>query len=196
MAQGEIEKSKLVLIGGSAGSLEALLDIISTLNSNIRVPIILVLHRKSSNDSLLSDLLSTKTEIVVKEIEDKEKIKENHIYITPGDYHILFEADGTMALDDSEKVNYSRPSIDVAFESAADVYGPSLTCMLLSGANSDGTNGLRYVKEKGGTAIAQAPQAAEVAFMPQSAIDNKVVDYVLDNEGIVNYLNTLRAGNT
>lgn len=193
MAQGEIGKSKLVLIGGSAGSLEALLDIVSSLNNEAQVPIVLVLHRKSSSDSLLSDLLSTKTKVTVKEIEDKEKIQASHIYVTPGDYHILFEADGTMALDDSEKVNYSRPSIDVAFESAADIYGPALTCMLLSGANSDGTNGLRYVKEKKGTAIAQAPQAAEVAFMPQSAIDNKVVDYVLDNEGIVDYLNNLKA---
>ncbi|MBS1585601.1 MAG: chemotaxis protein CheB [Bacteroidetes bacterium] len=193
MAQGEIGISKLVLIGGSAGSLEALLDIVSNLDSAMQIPIILVLHRKSSSDSLLSDLLSTKTKIAVKEIEDKEKVQAAHIYVAPGDYHILFEADGTVALDDSEKVNYSRPSIDVAFESAAEIYGASLCCMLLSGANSDGTNGLRYVKERKGVAIAQAPQAAEVAFMPQNAIDNRVVDYVLDNKEIANYLNRLNA---
>jgi len=189
MAEGKIDE-QVILIGGSAGSLEALLEILPLLDSGLQTPIIVVMHRKASNDPVLVELLSVKTQLKVKEVEDKEPINKGYLYIAPGDYHILFEKDHTMSLDDSEKVNFSRPSIDVAFQSAADIYGPGLTCILLSGANADGTAGFKYAKEKGSITIAQQPETAEVAFMPQSAINNDTASRVYNMQEIAMYINS------
>ena len=180
---------KLIVIGGSAGSLDALFLLIPGLRADFPQAIVLVLHRKSSNDGLLTELLSTKTSLIIKEIEDKDPLERGHIYIAPGDYHILFEKNETLALDDSEKVAFSRPSIDVAFQSAADAWGESLVCILLSGANADGSDGLEYVKNRGGTTIVQLPQSAEVPFMPQHAIGRGLADYVLDLKEMLDFLN-------
>jgi two-component system chemotaxis response regulator CheB len=187
----EEAKVKIVIIGGSAGSLEALLEILPLLKANFPVPVVLVLHRKNGNDTLLTDLLESRTSFTVREIDEKETAKEGILYIAPPDYHLLFENDQTFSLDDSEKVNYCRPSIDVVFQSAADVYGPGLSCILLSGANADGTEGFRYVQEKGGTTIAQSPESAEVSFMPQKAITDNTADFVMNNLEIAEYLNGL-----
>lgn len=182
---------KVILIGGSAGSLDVLLKILPAIHPAFKQSIVIVLHRKFSNDSVLTDLLSVKTKLKVREVEEKDMIQPGYVYIAPGDYHLLFEKDLSFSLDDSEKVNYSRPSIDVAFQSAADVLGSNLVCILLSGANADGTEGCKYAKEKGGTTVAQLPRSAEVAYMPSQAIASNVVDYVLDIEGIVSFINQL-----
>ena len=113
-------------------------------------------------------------------MDDKDPILPGHIYLAPADYHLLIETDHQFSLDDSEKVNYSRPSLDVTFESAADVYGPSLVGVLLSGANADGTQGLTAIKKAGGVIIAQKPESAKVAFMPQQAILHTDIDFVFD----------------
>ncbi|MES2701199.1 MAG: chemotaxis protein CheB [Bacteroidota bacterium] len=192
MAKGKLNSSgRLVVIGGSAGSLEALFVILPAIKKDLACSIVIVLHRKSSNDSALAGLLRTKTQLKVKEAEEKDGIADGCVYLAPGDYHLLFEEDHTFSLDDSEKVNYSRPSIDVSFESAADVYGADLTCILLSGANADGTAGLKCVRRKGGLAIAQSPESAEVPYMPQQAIINNAVDYVYGLEEIIHFLNTM-----
>lgn len=188
-AKGSI--GKVILIGGSAGSLDALLKILPSIHPEFIHSIVIVLHRKFSNDNILTGLLSLKTVLKVREVEEKDPIQRGYIYIAPGDYHLLFEKDFSFSLDDSEKVNYSRPSIDVAFQSAADVLGSSLVCILLSGANADGTEGCKYAKEKGGTTVAQLPRSAEVAYMPSQAIASNVVDYVLDIEGIISFINQL-----
>ena len=180
---------KLIIIGGSAGSLEVLFRIIPGLRSDLPHPIVIVLHRKASTDTQLIDLLSSKTSLQVKEIEDKDSLDEGSIFIAPGDYHLLFEKDGTLALDDSEKVAFSRPSIDVAFQSAAEAYGERLISILLSGANADGSAGMETVKATGGVTIVQSPDSAEVAYMPQQAIDRQVADLVLDVQGILDFLN-------
>ena len=125
------------------------------------------------------------------EVDDKEPIRAGTVYLAPADYHVLLEQDGTFSLDDSEKVHYSRPSIDVSFESAADVYGPSVAAILLSGANMDGTNGLAAIKQAGGITVVQQPETAQVAFMPQQAIDNVPIDYVLDVPQLVDLVNRL-----
>lgn len=150
MAQGTLTE-KLVVIGGSAGSLDALLKILPCVKSSFKPAIVLVLHRKAASDNILADLLSFKTPLPVKEIDDKDSILPGNVYIVPADYHVLFEADRTFALDDSEKINYSRPSIDVVFQSAAAVYGKHLVGILLSGANADGTEGMLSVMHHGGT---------------------------------------------
>lgn len=180
-----------MVIGGSAGSLDVVLQILGGLQQKALPPIVIVMHRKSAADSLLTDLLSHKTHMVVKEVEEKEVIQENIIYLAPADYHLLIEKDRSFSLDYSEKVNYSRPSIDVVFQSAADVYGRGLICILLSGANADGSEGFVYVQARGGTTIAQDPSTASVPYMPESAIGKDAVTQVLNIRGITDYINSL-----
>lgn len=184
-------KDQLIIIGGSAGSLEVLLYVLPELNIQLSIPIVIVLHRKATNDTMLPQLLASKTKIPVQEVEEKSAIRNNCIYIAPADYHLLIEKDKTFSLDFSEKVNYSRPSIDVSFQSAAEVYGPGLTAVLLSGANTDGTEGLREVKKNGGKAIVQDPESAEVDFMPKAALEAKVTDLTLGIPEIAIFLNQM-----
>ncbi|RIV19447.1 chemotaxis protein CheB [Fibrisoma montanum] len=183
-----VSNSAMVLIGGSTGSIDVLLNLLPALRPPLTFALVIVLHRKSATDTSLADLFALKTSLPLQEVEDKDAILPGHIYLAPADYHLLIEHDGTFSLDDSEKVNYSRPSIDVTFESAADVYGSALTGILLSGANADGSAGLQAIKRAGGLTIVQHPDTAQVAYMPQQAILNTKPDYVLDVEGMVSVL--------
>ncbi len=184
------QKCKLLIIGGSAGSLEVILQVLPKLGK-LHVAMVLVMHRKNANDNILLDLLKSKTTSRVDEIEDKEPIETGCIYLAPPDYHLLFEKKGTCSLDYSEKVNYSRPSIDVAFESASLAYGPTLVCMLLSGANADGIEGLKKVKEMGGMIVVQNPETAMVPHMPQQAILKAPVDLILNIGEMAEFINSL-----
>jgi two-component system chemotaxis response regulator CheB len=192
MAQDYLRKAySLVVIGGSAGSLDVILKILPRLARGSRLSIILIMHRKNTYDVSLSDLLATKTSWGVSEAEEKQILRPEHIYLAPADYHLLIENDHTLSLDVSEKVNYSRPSIDVTFESAADVYGSSLAAILLSGANDDGVEGLKKVKSVGGFIIVQDPQSAAVAYMPQQAVDNVAVDKIMLPDEMGEFINLL-----
>jgi len=178
MAQGStIKRYQLLVIGGSAGSLDGILQLLPAVKKLTSLAIVLVLHRRNG-ESILAHLLSERTSWPVKEVEEKEPIVAGTIYIAPADYHLLIEKDKTFSLDYSEKVHYSRPAIDVTFESAAEAYGESLVAVLLSGANADGTDGLRQVKAAGGYTIVQDPAEAVVAYMPQHAIENNTIDKV------------------
>jgi two-component system chemotaxis response regulator CheB len=149
------------------------------------------MHRGTEPDPLLQFILSSKTSLSVKEAEEKEKIQPGIIYIAPGDYHLLIEKDHTFSLDFSEKVNFSRPSIDVTFSIAAEAYGATLACLLLSGANADGTEGLVIAKAAGGIAAVQDPATASVPFMPQHAISKMQPDYILPAGEIASFINNL-----
>lgn len=188
MEKDHVSPFRLILIVGSAGGLDAILRILSRLLLVPEMPIVIVLHRKADYDTLLVDLLENRTVLPVKEAEEKEMLLPGTIYVAPADYHLLFESDGSFALDVSEKVNYSRPSLDVSFSAAADVYGKDLLCILLSGANSDGSRGLRYAKELGATCVVQAPSSAEVPFMPEQALKEMRVDLVLAAEAIGDFI--------
>ncbi len=191
MAQNQLKKQiRLIAIGGSSGSFDALSKILGKLKADFTIPIIMILHRNNA-DSGLAIVLGTKTNLIVKEAEEKEMILPGYLYLAPPDYHLLIEADKTLSLDVSEKVNYSRPSIDVTFESAAAVYKDELLCIILSGANADGTKGGLYAKDSGSTIIAQNPLEASVAYMPQHAINEISTDEVLSVEEIAKYLNML-----
>ncbi|WP_026729547.1 chemotaxis protein CheB [Flavobacterium denitrificans] len=179
---------KVVIIGGSAGSLNALMQILPELIKINDFALVIVLHRKSTDDQTLEDLITLKSNIKVKSVEDKVPLLPGFIYIAPSNYHLLFEKDGILALDTSEKINYSRPSIDVSFESAAEVYGSSLIGILLSGSNSDGTVGLRAIKEAGGITVAQNPLSAEMPFMPNNAILYSNPDYILNIQEILHFI--------
>lgn len=179
---------RIVVIGGSAGSLEVILQLFPKLHHINSVAIVLILHRRNTDDSVLEELLRMKSGLQIIEIEDKTPIQSGHVYVAPADYHLLFETNLIFSLDVSEKVHYSRPSIDVGFESAADVFGSRLTAILLSGANSDGTDGLLAVKSNGGTVVVQLPETAEVPFMPDYALKHIAADKVLSPDEIAAFI--------
>lgn len=159
-----------VVIGASAGALEALSAILPALPADFRLPLFIVVHIPPDKRSLLAELLQAKCAIRVREAEDKEPIAGGTAYFAPPDYHLLVECTGTLALSGEEPVLFSRPSIDVLFESAADAYGQTLLAIVLSGANQDGAQGLRRIVDAGGTALVQQPGSAFAPAMPEAAI--------------------------
>jgi two-component system chemotaxis response regulator CheB len=183
-----ISDCKVVIVGGSAGSLNALMQILPDLPKLNDFALVIVLHRKSTDDQTLEDLLALKSIVTVKPVEDKVPLLPGFIYIAPSNYHLLFEKDNFLALDTSEKINYSRPSIDVSFESAGEIYGSSLVGILLSGSNTDGTEGLKAIKAYGGTIAVQNPLAAEMPFMPNNAILYTDPDFILNTEEILEFI--------
>lgn len=181
----------LLIIGGSAGSLDVLLRALPFIRPDLSFAILIVMHRGSEPDPLLQSILAARTSLHVKEAEEKEEIMPGIIYIAPADYHLLIEKDHSFSLDFSEKVNYSRPSIDVTFSVAAEAYGAALTCLLLSGGNADGTQGLAYVKGAGGVTAVQDPVTANVPFMPRHAIATMKPDHILTPDEIAGFINGL-----
>ena len=179
---------RVVMIGGSAGSLEIIIKLLSELVTN-RLAIVLIIHRKGSIHSTLADLLNLKTPMLVKEAEEKEFIQPGHVLIAPADYHLLIERNGSITLDYSEKVNFSRPSIDVSFECAADVFGRRVIGILLSGGNTDGVDGLKSIKKAGGICIVQDPESALVSYMPQHALNELEADYKFKALEMAEFLN-------
>lgn len=193
MAEDKLKNKEILLIGGSAGSLDVVLRILEGLPKTLNLSIVIVLHRKSTSDSSLTRLLDIRSTVSVKEAEEKEEIVRGMIYLAPADYHLLIERDHTFSLDSSEKVQFSRPSIDVTFQSAAEVYKSSTAALLLSGANSDGSEGIKSIADEGGLTIVQNPVTAEVPFMPKAAIMATVVDYVTATTDLSDLINKLSA---
>jgi len=188
-----IKTCKVLIFGGSSGSLDVLMHILPRLSRIPSFAFVIVLHRKSGGDTVLEGLVALKTIIPVKEVEDKVDLLPGFIYIAPSDYHLLFENDNSLSLDASEKINHSRPSIDVSFESASEVYGDGLIGVLVSGANSDGTEGLKAIKNAGGMTVVQKPETASMPFMPQYAVSNTSPDYILDLDGIFEFINSINS---
>lgn len=184
-------QTELIIIGGSAGSLPVLTQILKALPGDFTLPIVVVIHRQKNVVSEFAKILSesTKKNGTISEPDDKEPIQPSHIYLAPQNYHLLIEQDRSFSLDYSEAVKFSRPSIDVSFESAATVYKESLVAILLSGANNDGAAGLESVVNMGGTAIVQEPSTAEFKVMPLAAIETVSNVQVLSPQGICRYIN-------
>lgn len=177
-----MKQDKILLIGGSAGSLQVILSVLTAMGQAYPMPVLVVLHRNNTFESMLEDLMASRTHLQIKEVEEKEPVAAGTVYLCPADYHVLVEKDRSFSLDYSERVNYSRPSIDVTFKSVADVYEEGVVALLLSGGNADGSEGLRYVQEKGGFTIVQDPQTAEVPYMPQQALLRMGADLVVPTE--------------
>jgi two-component system, chemotaxis family, protein-glutamate methylesterase/glutaminase len=161
---------RVILIGGSAGALDALLAILPALPPRFGVPVVVVVHLVPNSASLVPTLLERATSLRVLEIEDKQPLMRATIHVAPPNYHVLLERDGTLALSIDEPVHFSRPSIDVMFESAARAFGSAVVAVLLSGANRDGASGLRRIVEAGGLAFVQDPSTAHHAIMPAAGI--------------------------
>ncbi|HVT06826.1 MAG TPA: chemotaxis protein CheB [Polyangia bacterium] len=168
-----------VVIGGSSGALEALATVLPALPATSAVPIVIVVHLPPDRPSHLAAVLGARTVLRVREAEDKEPLAPGVIYVGPPNYHLLIERGGTFALSADDLLHFSRPSIDVLFESAADAYGSRVAGVLLSGANADGADGLATIRRAGGVAITQSPEAALVRTMPEAAIARARPDYVL-----------------
>ena len=180
-----------VVIGASAGAWDALSVILPALPQTFNLPVMVVVHLPPDRKSLLAELFAEKCSMDVAEAEDKEPILGGVIYFAPPDYHLLIEPNNTLSLSSDEPVLFSRPSIDVLFESAADAYGPALTAIILTGASEDGARGLAAVIAAGGTAIVQRPEDAYAAAMPQAALARSPGARVLSLEEITLWLQAI-----
>jgi len=160
---------ELVVIGTSWGGLHALRRVLEGLPAAFDVPVVVVQHRHRDSDHLLVQLLQDHTSLKVHEIEDKTELEAGGVYVAPAEYHVLVE-DGHLALSTEDAVRYSRPSIDVTFESAADAYGARTVGVIMTGANDDGARGLKRIADRGGATIVQDPATAESAVMPAAAL--------------------------
>ena len=182
--------TKVLVIGGSAGSLEAILKFLPHITF-VPFPIVIIVHRKGGDDRMLEDLLTSKCILQVDDFEDKTILAPNRIFIAPSDYHLLFEKNGMLSIDLSPKVNFSRPSIDVTFESAAEAYGAAVAGLLLSGANSDGTQGLKEIKKLGGITAIQDPSDSAIDIMPEHARVHAKPDEILKVSEIGEWIKAL-----
>jgi two-component system, chemotaxis family, protein-glutamate methylesterase/glutaminase len=186
-----MKPDKLLVIGGSAGSLQVILSLLTAIGEDFPMPVLIVLHRNGGFESSLEELFSSRTRLPIREVEEKDLLSAGTIYLCPADYHVLLEKDHSLSLDYSERVHFSRPSIDVTFRSAADIFGPGLICLLLSGANADGTEGMQYVQERGGLTVVQDPATADVPYMPQQAISRMKVDFIVPTDEIPGFVHGL-----
>lgn len=185
------DEAEAVVIGASAGALEALSVLLPALPAAFNLPVIVVVHLPPDRRSMLAELLQQRCRILVREAEDKEAISRGTAYLAPPDYHLLIELDKSFALSSDEPVHFSRPSIDVLFESAADAYGSALIAIVLTGANADGAKGMGAVAAAGGTAIVQNPESAFAAAMPESALELTPNARVMTLDEIAAYLSVV-----
>ena len=182
------DSPQAVVIGASAGAVEALSIILPSLPESFRLPIIIVVHVPPDRRSILVDLFRAKCAMFVEEAEDKMPISGGTIYFAPPDYHLLVETDQSLALSSDELVLFSRPSIDVLFESAADAYGAGLIGIVLTGANSDGAAGLAAICASGGLAVIQDPVNAFAPAMPEAALEHCPDARVMSLDAVAEFL--------
>ena len=183
----------LVVVGTSWGGLAALRTLVAGLPGDFQMAVALVQHRHKESDHLLRTLLQERTALEVCEVEDKMPLQHGRIYVAPPDYHTLVEP-GHFSLSTEAPVRFSRPSIDVTFQSAADSYGHRTVGIVLTGANADGSAGLRRISDRGGMAIVQDPSTAESALMPEAAVKAVPRARVMDLADLVKFVAQLPAG--
>ncbi|HEX2699429.1 MAG TPA: chemotaxis protein CheB [Acidimicrobiales bacterium] len=182
---------RLAVVGGSWGGLDALGRLLALLDPGGPLAVAAALHRAPNGpEGALVSYLRSRSRLPVAEAEDKDEIEPGHVYLAPADYHLLVEP-GRFALSIDAPIHFSRPSIDVLFESAADAYAEAATAVVLTGANADGCSGLCQVKRRGGLTLVQDPETAVRREMPDAAIATGVVDEVLTVEEIALRINEL-----
>lgn len=159
-----------VVIGTSAGAVQALSAILPPLPADYPLPVLVVVHVPPDRRNALTELFQSRCAMTVREAEDKEPLQPGVIYFAPPDYHLLVETPQLLALSTDEPVLHSRPSIDVLFESAADAFGETLVGIILTGANQDGADGLKAIGQAGGVVVVEDPASAAAAAMPEAAL--------------------------
>jgi two-component system, chemotaxis family, protein-glutamate methylesterase/glutaminase len=184
------ERINAVVIGASAGGIEALTVLLPALPADMRASVFIVLHVPRERPSLLAEIFARRCPLPVREAEDKMPVEPGTLYFAPPDYHMLLEEDH-IALSTDEPVLFSRPSIDVLFESAADLYGERLLGIILTGGNDDGAVGLHAIHRAGGVTVVQRPDRAAVPLMVVSALRRSPADFVLSLEEIGRLLGSL-----
>lgn len=177
-----------IVIGVSAGGLATLSGILGRLPSGFPLPVIVNQHRSKDERTLLEELLQAKCSIHISQADEKERIRGGVVYFAPPDYHLLIEKDRSFSLTSDEPMNFSRPSIDVLFETASEVYGDKLIGIVLTGYNNDGAAGIRAIRQRGGLTVAQDPAKASYPEMPRAAIDTGCVQHILDPAGMAGFL--------
>ena len=182
-----LKRYELIVIGCSMGGMRALQTILESLPKEFCVPIAVVQHRYRTSNEALPAFLRRYTHLEVVDADDKQWIRSGTVYLAPADYHLMVER-GEISLSVDARVEYSRPSVDVLFESAADAYGASVVGVVLTGANADGARGAMAIKRRGGLVIAQDPETAEAPQMPRAAIEKAAVDRILPLERIGPFL--------
>jgi two-component system chemotaxis response regulator CheB len=186
---------ELIVIGASWGGMRALAKVLRPLPADFEIPIVVTLHRSSSGEDLLEEALARDSNLKLVTAHDKDPLLAGHVHVAPANYHLLVEP-GHLALSTDAYVQFARPSIDVLFESAADVYGERVVGVLLTGANEDGAAGLARIAAGGGFTIAQNPATAARGEMPAAAIARGAARRVLELEQIGPFLAGLRSGVT
>ncbi|MFM0731258.1 chemotaxis protein CheB [Paraburkholderia sediminicola] len=184
---------ELVVIGGSAGGIEVLNVLLSALPASFAPAVMIVTHLPPDSPSYLVHAFAHRCVLPVLEPDAGERIMPGRVHVAPPGYHMLVEVDRTVALSTDAAVRFSRPSIDVLFESAAPVYGERLLAILLSGANDDGAEGLKHVQARGGTTWVQVPDSASSPEMPRAAIERSAADHIYSPETMARRLAALPA---
>lgn len=184
-------KCEIIIVGASLGGMSALKILLGGLTKTFLTPLVIVQHRLSRSQDGLVTYLQKWCALPVTEPDDKEPILNKHVYLAPADYHLLLERRGTFSLSTEASVLCARPSIDVLFESAADVYGANGVGVILTGASEDGAHGLARIKSAGGVTVIEDPATAQCPVMPQAALDTGAADHVLAIEQIAPFLSTL-----
>lgn len=169
----------IVAMAASAGGLQALIAVLSALPEGFPVPILIVQHLDPRHRSLMGEILSRKTPLLVRLADDGDAVRPGMVLLAPPDRHLLVNPDSTVTLSRAELVHFVRPSADLLFESAAGSYGRQVIAVVLSGTGSDGAAGVRAVKESGGTVIVQDDATAEFPGMPEAARRTGRIDFVL-----------------
>jgi two-component system chemotaxis response regulator CheB len=175
---------EMVVIGGSAGGVDALVGLVPTLPAGFGPAVTCILHVPPDRDSRLAELFAQRTALPVREAQDKEPIQPGTVYFAGSGYHLSIEQDRSFSLSCEPPVQFARPAIDILMESAADVYGPALAGILLTGANYDGADGMCRIRERGGLTIVQDPEEAQASTMPEEAIRRCAPHLVLPLAGI------------
>ncbi|MGD8403495.1 MAG: chemotaxis protein CheB [Anaerolineales bacterium] len=185
---------KIVALAASAGGLSALSQVLGGLPADFPASIVIVQRLDPRHRSLMAEILGKRTKLAVKQAEDDDQMQPGWIYIAPPDHHLLVNRDSSLSLSQSELVHFVRPSADLLFDSMAASYGEQAIAVVLTGSGSDGEMGVKAVKERGGTVIAQNEETAEYFGMPGAAITTKSVDFVLALDEIAPALVTLIMG--
>ncbi len=183
-----MKRLEALAIGVSTGGLKALRTVLPALPAAFPAPVLIVYHQGPRQDRFVIEYLNSRSEIRVREAEEKEPVLPGVAYLAPPNYHLLVEEDRTLTLSTEERVSFARPSIDVLFETAAEAYGAGLAGLILTGANHDGARGMECLKARGGKVLVQNPETAEMDTMPRAVLDAVEVDAVLELEEIGPYL--------
>lgn len=187
-----LQKSvRIVAIGTSAGGLKVLQQLLTALPKRLSWPVVIVQHLQPDGPSQLSAILNRCGDFPVKPGATGDRLEPNHVYIAPPGHHMVVTQARTIALTETPAVHFSRPAIDVLFQSVAKTFSDRAVAIILTGSNTDGAEGIRTIKAQGGLTIAQSPQTATAKRMPQAAIDTGAVDHVLTIEAIAQQLRQL-----